>query len=223
MKMSELKTKREIVPEVRPWIGMDVGNEEFAAALYALPRPGTPDLRSMPARMFERSAQGVAGCIEWANALLAQKRPGAPTPRVCMEATGRFSIELAREILRQRPEMEPAIVNPRYVKKYGESLGQRCKADKADARVCACYGADRQPAPYRVPDPPFRQLRELVRERRAIVEERAALKNRAAAAPESRAVGRVHKQLMTHFDRHVEKLDAPSREPPGKFPNWQPT
>ena len=206
--MTEVKGEQTSVLGNRPWIGMDVDKERFAAALYADPRPGTPDLRSMPTKIFTRDAEGVAACMEWAGKTLAKSRPGSPAPRVCMEATGRYSIQLAREILRQRPEWEPAIANPRFVKKHGESMGQRCKSDKADARVCACYGADRQPRPYQAPQPAFEQLQELARERRAIVEQRAALKNRMADTPTSKIARRTREQLMKQYDKLVEKLDA---------------
>jgi len=202
------QSDQTVVKQPRPWIGLDVDKETFAAALYVYPLAGAPDLRSMPTRRFERNAEGVGECVEWARRLLAEKRPDAPAPRVCMEATGRYSIELAREILRQRPEMEPAIANPLYVKRYGESLGQRCKSDKADARVCACYGAERQPDPYRPPDPAFEQLQELARERRALVEHRAALKNRMAHGATSKMVRQVQERQMKQSDKLIEKLDA---------------
>ena len=206
--MNEMKREQTTVWDNRPWIGMDVDKENFAAALYADPRPGAPDLKSMPARKFGRDAQGVAACVEWTDKTLAKERPGSPSPRVCMEATGRYSIDLAREILRQRPQWEPAIANPRFVKKHGESMGQRCKSDKADARVCASYGAERQPRPYRPPEPAFEQLQELVRERRAIVEQRATLKNRRADTAASKIARKTQDKLMKQYDQHVETLDA---------------
>jgi len=206
--MSEMKSVQTSVLGNRPWIGMDVDKERFAAALYADPRPGTPDLKGMPTEMFTRDAAGVAACMKWAGKALAKSRPGAPVPRVCMEATGRYSIGLAQEILRQCPGWEPAIANPRFVKKHGESMGQRCKSDKADARVCACYGAERQPIAYQAPQPAFEQLQDLTRERRAIVEQRAALKNRMVGTAATKIARRVQEQLMKQFDKLVEKLDA---------------
>ena len=206
--MTEVKQEQTIILENRPWIGMDVDKENFAAAIYVDPRPGTPDLRAMPTKKFKRDAEGVAACVEWAEKTLSQKRLASPAPRVCMEATGRYSIDLAQEILRQRPEWEPAIANPRYVKKHGESMGQRCKSDKADARVCACYGAERQPRPYRPLTPAFQQLRELSRERQAIVEQRTALKNRTDDTAISKITRKVQEQLMRQYDKLVDKLDA---------------
>ena len=206
-KMIKAEHEQTIVPENRPWIGMDVDKENFAAALYVDPRPGAPDLRAMPTMKFKRDAQGVAACAEWAEKTLVQKRPAAPAPRVCMEATGRYSIDLAQEILRQRPEWAPAIANARFVKKHGESMGQRCKSDKADARVCASYGAERQPTAYRPLPPAFQELRELARERQAIVEQRAALKNRAADTAASKIALKAQDQLMRQYDKLVDKLD----------------
>jgi len=206
--MNQMENEQTIVLENRPWIGMDVHKENFSAALYVDPRPGAPDLKSMPTKGFKRDAHGVSSCMEWAENLLARRRPGSPAPRVCMEATGRYSIDLAREILRQRPEWEPAIANPRFVKKHGESMGQRCKSDKADARVCACFGAERQPLAYRPLQPAFQELQELARERKSIVEQRTSLGNRMADTGVSKIVCKSQKQLMKQYDKLVEKLDA---------------
>lgn len=206
--MSEMKAEQTSVLESRPWIGMDVDKENFAAALYPDPRPGTPDLKSMSTKGFKRDAQGVAACSEWSEKLLAKSRPGSPPPRVCMEATGRYSIDLAQEILRQCPQWEPAIVNARFVKKHGESMGQRCKSDKADARVCACFGAQRQPHPYCPPTPAFQELQELTRERKSMVEQRASLMNRMAETGVSKTAKQSQQQLMKQYNKLVDKLAA---------------
>jgi transposase len=203
-----MKGEERNVLENRPWIGMDVHKENFSAALYVAPRPGAPDLKSMPTKEFKRDAQGVAACMEWAGKLLAKSRPGCPAPRVCMEATGRYSIDLAQEVLRQCPQWEPAIANPRFVKKHGESMGQRCKSDKADARVCACYGAERQPRPYSPLEPAFQEVQELTRERKSIVELRVSLMNRMAETGVSKPAKKSQAQLMKQYDKLVDKLDA---------------
>lgn len=218
--MSPMKSEQQqqSVESNCPWIGMDVDKERFAAALYAQPRGGTPDLRAMPVRQFTRDAAGVAACVEWAERLLALRRPDSPPPRVCMEATGRYSQELARELLRQRPLWKPSIANARFVKKHGEGLGQRCKSDKADARVCAIYGADRHPRSWQPPEPHFQQLQELARERRALVEQRAALKNRMDETALSQVARSVQQQMLEQCDALIERLDGALAEAIEKIP-----
>jgi transposase len=123
-----------------------------------------------------------------------------------MESTGSYSTELAVEITRQNPSMMPVIANARYVKKFGESLGQRCKADKADARVCAVFGADRRPAPWEAPQ--YQKLQELARERHALVVQQSALTNRSEGKnSELKLVKTIQKQLHQQLAKHIAKLD----------------
>ncbi|MFC1600803.1 IS110 family transposase [Candidatus Sumerlaeota bacterium] len=189
----------------RPWIGADVDKATFAVAIYREPRPGAPDLKALPTSRFARNASGVSAFVRWVDADLARRRPAAPAPRICMEATGNYSLELAAEIISQRPGLAPAIVNARLVKKFRESLGQRCKADKVDARVCAIYGADRLPAPWQPPK--YQALQELVRERKALVDQRTVLQNRRGKKGELKLVRTVQEQLRRQLDKHIKKLD----------------
>ena len=205
--MKNQKDLATSIEGVEPWVGMDVGKHEFAAALYVFPVPGNPDMQSMPAKVFENNSEGVKKCVEWVESLLAARRLDAPDPRVCMESTGQFSRNLAEEILDQRPSWSPAVVNARYIKKYGESLGQRCKSDKPDARVCAGFGAERRPEPFVRVSRKEQELRELTRERKALVNQQTALKNRMSNNCKSTFVTRSRKRDLKHLEKLIDNMD----------------
>jgi transposase len=60
--------------------------------------------------------------------------------RVCLEASGNYSLDLALALHAHR-QVEVRVVNPRRARKFAESLGERSKTDPVDARVMCQYAA----------------------------------------------------------------------------------
>jgi transposase len=59
---------------------------------------------------------------------------------VCLEASGNYSLDLALT-LQARRQVEISVVNPRRARRFAESLGERSKTDRVDARVLCEYAA----------------------------------------------------------------------------------
>jgi hypothetical protein len=205
--MNQMENEQTIVLENRPWIGMDVHKENFSAALYVDPRPGAPDLKSMPTKGFKRDAHGVSSCMEWAENLLARRRPGSP-------ARG--------SVWRQRGAT-PSIWPGRFFVSARVGAGDCQSALREEARRehgaavqerqgrCPCLRVLRgRKAASCLPSlqPAFQELQELARERKSIVEQRTSLGNRMADTGVSKIVCKSQKQLMKQYDKLVEKLDA---------------
>ena len=57
--------------------------------------------------------------------------------RVCLEASGNYSLDLALA-LHGHGQVEVSVINPRRARKFAESLGERSKTDPVDARVLSC-------------------------------------------------------------------------------------
>lgn len=188
------------------WLGLDVSKERFDAAVWTAPALGeVRSWRTVPTHLFPRTAAGAAACLAWAR----QREPrlfGA-----VMEATGDYSIELARWLEAADPAMRPAIINPRLAKAFAESLSISNRNDKADARALARYGVDRQPAPFAPPKPDLAKLRDLVRYRQALVEERTSEENRAEAGAAAVAVRRMQKRRIAQLDRDVLHIEKDAR------------
>ena len=196
------------------WSGIDVAKPTFEAALYlphpqhAAPRP----VASLVTHGFERSAQGVAQWLAWCDRQLAEhaRRQGLdhpPSLRACMEATGRYSLELAAWISQARPAVDPAIIDPLAAHHYAKSLRMRNKTDKVDAAVLARMGYERRFAPSAPVPEPYATLRQQTRHRDFLVGQLQSAKLRAQemeACPSLLAIQRV---LIGEFNKAIRKVD----------------
>ena len=147
------------------WVGLDVSKVTFDAALVRMGQkfPSTR-LCDVPARSFERNCHGVECFLGWLSAL-TQNDAEQSRVRVAMEATGKYSIELAVWLLDQQPSLQPAIVCPSHTAAFIKSLGLRNKTDRLEARALAFYGVEREPVPYEPPTPELAELQALSRYR----------------------------------------------------------
>ncbi len=188
------------------WIGLDVAKATFDAALVC-PRqhyPATP-LRAIPTEKFERSKRGVAALLRWMGKQL--KQASQPQVRSVMEATGKYSTELAQWINAQCSMLAPAIVNPRLTAEFTRSLGLRNSTDRLSARALALYGAERSPHPH-VPAPPeYLELQALHRYRDALACEQVAEMNRAEIRSVSALVNKLHRRRCRHWERSIHDVE----------------
>jgi len=106
--------------EVRVFAGIDVSARELSVAV----RCGSEDEKAV--KTFGNNAAGH-------KALLAYLLQGNVRARVCLEASGNYSLDLALTLQAHR-QVEVSVVNPRRARRFAESLGQRSKTDPVDAR-----------------------------------------------------------------------------------------
>ncbi len=91
------------------WAGLDVAKASFDAAFVTTgEHHDVTRLREIPVKRFARTPQGAEAFVAWLDECGVEE-----TARVCMEATGSYSTELAVWLLERRPSLRPAIVNPR--------------------------------------------------------------------------------------------------------------
>jgi len=190
------------------WIGLDVAKDTFAACVNLEHIAGQePQIRRMKTQEFERTERGVEQCLAWADQRLEGAGRPAAALRVCMESTGRYSQEAARWLWKTRPSTQPAIVNPRFIKDYGGSLRLRNKTDSLDARVIACYGADRNPPAWEIPSKEYQALQELSRQRHALVKTCAAEKQRMQETTLNRTVRAIQSRHVEQLQAHIQTLE----------------
>lgn len=181
------------------WIGLDVAKASFEAAA-ALP-DHLP--REFPTHLFARTEQGAAELLAWAE------RIGHTHPtRIVLEATGRYSHELAGWLLEKQPASPPAIVNGLIAKRFIQSLGLRNKTDRCDARALARLGQERSPEPWQPLSPALEELRALTRERHALVGERTALTLRIAEKSPSSLVAKERQNLLNSINDTIARIEA---------------
>jgi len=189
------------------WVGMDVSKATFEAALVQREQrfPST-SLRDVPWKSFRRTGEGVREFLAWLPHWIPEGT--LSNVRVVMEATGDYSIELAKWLIKHQPTLAPAIENAAQAKAFIDSLGQRNRTDGLSARGLAFYGVERQPAPYEPLTPERMELRELSRYRDALIKERTALKNRSQERCTSTLVRKMRTRQRKQLDRDIEKLET---------------
>jgi len=94
---------------------------------------------------------------------------------VAMEATGGY--ERQAFALLSGHGLPVAILNPRAVRQFAQSMGRLEKTDAIDAAMIACFAEVKKPAPSTLSPPSQQQLRALVTRLRQLTDLRTAQKN----------------------------------------------
>lgn len=137
------------------WIGVDVGKWNLVVA-------GETGFRC-------RVQNDDAG---WAH--LAEQMPA--DAQLVLEATGIYHWGVWAAMSERG--IPVSVVPPVWARDYARSFGRWAKTDRVDAQLLARYGADRQPAPSRVPSPVQRELQALQRCRDDLVRDQTQLRLR---------------------------------------------
>lgn len=177
-------------------VGIDVSKEKLDVALL---REGG----KFRDKVIANSRKGFQELQAW----LAKQ--GVTHARICMEATGSYWESLAEFLV--DAGFEVSVVNPVLVRKYSESLGERNKTDRIDARVIARFCAERQPERWQAPSKAVRGLRALVRRREALVELRTEELNRRDSASEPRVLESID-SVLAHLDAQIAQIDKQIRD-----------
>lgn len=185
------------------WIGLDVAKRTFEAAVHPPWQPGVPArLVELPRRGFPRTREGVAELAAWLDGL--ELEGGL---RAVMEATGRYSMELAAWLVAERPAWAPAIADPKAVSHFIRSLSLRNKTDRGDAAALARFGAERAPEPWQPPAPEYARLREMSRQRTFLMEALVAARNRLEELGDCPPVVKLHHRLIAQQEKALAQLE----------------
>ncbi len=134
-------------------------------------------------------------------------RPASPI-RVCLEATGNYSLDVA--IALHHHGLEVMIVNPRTARDFGKALQNRSKTDSVDAQVLLEYARRMKFQPWQPPAAESLQLRDISRRIKALTKQATQEKNRLAASSSCQGLSpAVRKDIENHLrylDRSIEKL-----------------
>lgn len=157
----------------RWYVGIDVSARELVVAL------SNPENR-----LLERYDNTAAGH----QLLLQRLRSLRAAVTVCLEASGNYSLDIALLLADRGAAVKLHVANPRRVRRFAESLGQRSKTDPVDARVL-CQYAERMPLlEWQPPSAAALRLRALSRTIAALVGMCTQHKNRQHALGASRAL-----------------------------------
>jgi transposase len=174
--------------------GIDVS---AAQLVVALEDEGSRGLQ----RSFPNRASGHQALILW-----LQK--SGPRIRVCLEATGLYSLDLALA-LQAAPGIEVAVLNPKRVNRFAATL-RRSKTDPADAQVLAEYARRMPFQPWYTPHPAALELRAITRHIAALTQQHTQQSNRQHAASatttESRCVQQDRQRSLRDLERRIAKM-----------------
>lgn len=182
------------------WAGIDVAKEFLKVGSW-----GHFEFSEMETSDFPRQAKAMKHLLAW---LKARAPEGAPIG-IVMEATGKYSEEVAAWLLKLDPALRVAIINPFRIHEFIKSLGFRNKTDSLDAKALARFGRDRNPVAWEPPTPELAVLRDLVRIRADLVRTRTAMKNRLSDHERSskQAAGAMRK-IINALTTQIEALDS---------------
>jgi transposase len=175
--------------EVQGFAGIDVSARELSVAV----RSGTVDREEV--HSFSNNAAGH-------HALLSHLLCGKRRVRVCLEASGNYSLDLALTLHAHR-RMEVSVVNPRRARRFAESLGERSKTDPVDAHVLCQYAVRMPWVPWVPPSGLALRLRGLTRAIEALGVTQTREKNRQHSLRASRALPTF---VIRELQRHLEYL-----------------
>ncbi len=192
------------------WSGIDVAKDTFDGSILAWNKER--NMKEIIRKGFQRTIAGVKKYLTWMDTYLTEHL-GPPKEdnhsiRIIMDSTGRYSMELCAWLVEMRFSLQPAIVNPRFLKQYIGSLGLRNKTDDIDSRAHCLYGYERKPKGYIAPTKAYRQLKELARERAYVVRARAAEKVRIQEALQSSFIQRSQKTRIQFYDSEIGKIET---------------
>ena len=176
--------------------GIDVSADQLVVALEV-------DGREYGQRSFPNRASGHQALIAWLQ------KNGARV-RVCLEATGVYSLDVALA-LHAIAGIEVAVLNPKTVNRFAATLC-RSKTDPADAQVLAEYA---RRMPFQLWQPPTAialELRAITRHVAALTQQHTRESNRLHAASASSAGARCVRQdlkrSLRDLEHRIEKLRA---------------
>lgn len=144
------------------------------------------------------------------RATLTRKLKALPIGLIVIEATGRYSRQIACDL--HDAGLRVSVVNPRQVRDLARAMNQFAKTDKIDARFLAYFGRFVAPAVSARPSEREQQLDALTGRRRQLMDMRVQEINHAEGAmgkvvsQQSRRLLRVLEQQIEDLDREIAKL-----------------
>lgn len=179
------------------WIGGDLSKDSIDCCVAF---GGESYDRGRKVRHFGRTPAGDDALVAWAKSVESLEG-------MCIESTGRLSVQFALEVGPRLP-VPVSIVEPSRPRQFAKSLGIKVKNDPVDARVLAQYGLMIRPRSKAVPERSWRELKECTRLREVLREERKGHVQRLEDGPESALVCKELRHQVKYLDARIASLEA---------------
>ena len=191
-------------------VGIDVSAQTLAVCIQRGPR-------RHPVATFDNDAAGHRKLMRWST----QRGRRA---RVCLEATGVYSLDLALA-LHGHPHIQVMVLNPRASRSFAQAMMKRAKTDPVDAEVLLEY-VQRMPfTPWKPPADQVLQLQALMRRVHQLKTDLSREENRLHADRHRQVLGRIITQdLEVHIrqlHRRIQRLQAQARQLVAEVPELE--
>ncbi|WP_300600430.1 IS110 family transposase [Niabella sp.] len=191
----------KIVKEV---CGIDVAQGELVVALGRMTGDLNADVYAY--KSFTNNQKGFELLLKWVKKLTVDY------VNVCfvMEATGVYHQKLAYFLCQN--DQVVSIVLPNKISNYFRTLDVKTVTDKTASEAITLFGLSRKLDNWTPPDPLFRQIRQLVRERDQLIQARTVAKNQLHAEqaemhPLRNTIARFKKQIAL-LDKQIAEIVA---------------
>lgn len=194
---------------IKQVVGIDVAQKELVCCLGRITAEMRPELQAH--KTFANTLKGFESMMQWVSKL-ADPAVGV---RYVMEATGVYHESLAYWLFDKGCSL--SVVLPNKISNYFRTLDINTVTDKTSSQAITTFGLQRHLDHWKRPNPLFKKLRQLVRERDQVVQERTAIKNQlhaemAEAEPGKSSLVRMNKRLallnkqVAEIKREIEEL-----------------
>lgn len=184
-------------------VGVDVSKGTLASCLVILDEDF--EIKIKASRTFPNNAKGFTELLSWAD----RKKNGDIELSFTMEPTGVYYEGLAYYLFEKKQIVH--VVLPNRAKKYADSLQEKVKTDKQDAKSLGRLGVERKLKKWSVGSPVYRKLKVLTRERNALIKERTVFQNQLhalnhSADPFKKTVTRL-KQMIRFINKQIKTIE----------------
>lgn len=154
---------------IRTNVGLDMAKSTFWASICVLTLRGEVECKE--SSEFSNTKVGFKALEKW----IKEHGFNKVELHFTMEATGVYHENMAHYLHGKQHHVH--IVLPNKAKKFAESLDNKSKTDKLDAKALGQLGAERTLIDWSPANPTFKELKSLTRERATLIAIRTQFKN----------------------------------------------
>ena len=180
--------------------GIDVAQKELVVCLGRMDEDLTTELYAH--KTFANTSAGFRAFLEWAN-----KTAQGMSIHYVMEATGVYHESFAYYLAKNGKPV--SIVLPNKISNYARTLDVKTVTDKTASQAIAQFGLERNLDIWQPPNPLYKTLKQLTRERGQVVDTRSVAKNQLHA---ERAEAEPNSGSLTRIKKHIEFLNKQEKE-----------
>jgi len=193
---------------VKQVVGIDVAQKELVVCLGRMYDDWSPELYS--SKNFANNAKGFEALVSWVKKMTVPQ----VSIRYVMEATGIYHESLCYYLADKGYAL--SVVLPNKISNYFRTLAVKTITDKTASEAIALFGLERKLDDWKRPEPVYKKLKQLTREREQLVQIRTMAKNQlhaeqSEAEPNKSSIARVQKQIA-FLNKQEQEIKAELQE-----------